>query len=385
MKAIAAKLLFDGERLHRDKVLVFEGEKIVGVEDRFDGDVEEVAVITPGFIDAHAHFGIDESGKGIKGDDTNEWSKEQTASCRVIDGINPDEQGLKEALIYGIHATAVFPGSANSIGGVGGMFFTGGARVVEDMIVKFPMGVKFAFGENPKSTGLETKRTPFTRMGVADIIRRKFAELENWLTDEKRKRDLDMEVLKMLRERRVKARMHAHRADDIATAVRLAYECGFDLVIEHGVESWKIADFLAESGVPVVFGPYSSRVKVELEAKRPDTPVFLKRAGVRFALMSDYPVEPADGLLIIMDVVEREGLGRWDVVKAVTSDAAWICDVADQLGRLDKGYWACFNVFEKEDFSFIKGPSRIFFKGKEIDITKAKSYIWDRPFSVAEL
>lgn len=303
-------------------------------------------VITPGIIDAHCHAGIGEEGIGFEGRDYNEVTDPVTAHLRAIDAINPEDIGLKDALWGGITSICTGPGSANVIGGEMLVMKTYG-QIIDRMIVKSPAGLKAAFGENPKRVYAEQKKSPVTRMATAGQMRDAFVKAQNYMAKQERakndpekmpERDLRMESLARVLRGELPLRAHAHRADDILTAIRIAEEFHFKIVIEHCTEGHRIADVLAEKGVPAIVGPtLTTRSKYELKDRSLTTPGVLVRAGVKVALMTDHPVIPLYMLPIAVGIAVREGLPREEALKTVTINPAQILGVDNRLGSIEKG------------------------------------------------
>ncbi|MGE5577417.1 MAG: amidohydrolase [Syntrophothermus sp.] len=303
-------------------------------------------VITPGIIDAHTHLGIHEEGVGIEGRDYNEKVDPVTPQMRAIDGINPDEPGTKDALAGGVTAVISGPGSANVIGGESVAIKTYG-RVIDRMVIRQPAGLKVAFGENPKRVYTELKKTPVTRMGTAALLRQALVAGQNYLARIERAkgdpekmpdRDLGMEAIARVLRREVPMRAHAHRADDMMTAIRIAEEFNVQLTLEHATESHKITDELAKRGIPAVVGPtLIGREKFELRDRTFETPRVLYEAGIKFALMTDHPVIPVQYLPLAAALAVREGLPEDVAMRSITLSAAEIIGVADRIGSIEAG------------------------------------------------
>ena len=260
-------------------VLVEDGKiKAVGQQVAVPADAEIIdgsgKVLSPGLIDAHSHAGLDEEGYGSEGWDYNEATDPATPWLRAIDGINPTEMGLRDAAANGVTTVCVVPGSANVIGGEGVIIHTYG-DVVDEMVISRDAGLKVAFGENPKRVYKEQKKMPTTRMGTAAILREHLVRSMNYMArleqgekdpDKMPERDLRLENLVRVLRREIPIRAHAHRDDDIMTALRIADEFNVRIVIEHATEGHKIAEHLARRQVPAVVGPsMTSRSKVELQ------------------------------------------------------------------------------------------------------------------------
>lgn len=302
-------------------------------------------VVMPGIMDAHTHIGVHEDGIGWEGSDGNEAIDPATPQMRSLDGINPEDIAFEDARAAGITACTSAPGSANVLGGEGVVIKTYG-KTVEQMLVR-TWGMKAAFGENPKRVYREQKKMPTTRMGTAGVLRENLVKAQNYAKklalaahdpDKAPDRDLKMEALVRVLKREHPLRCHAHRADDIVTAIRIADEFNIKISIEHCTEGHKIAAYLAEKGVPCVVGPsLTSRSKVELKDLTFATAGILAKAGVKIALMTDHPVVPLQYLPICAGIAIRAGLDADEALKAITINAAEIMGVADRMGSIEPG------------------------------------------------
>ena len=316
-------------------------------------------VCPPGIIDAHTHIGVYEEGIGFEGADGNEMTNPATPHIRALDAVNPADKAFAGARAGGVTSLAVAPGSANVIGGQVLAMKTWG-RVVDDMVIRAPLGLKVAFGENPKRVYSNQKKSPSTRMAVAAILRENLTAARNYLDklerakDDPEKapdRDLKLEILAKVLRKEIPLRAHAHRADDIITAVRIAEEFDVDIVIEHCTEGHLIADFLAEKGVPAIIGPtLGTRPKVELVNATFRTPGILHKAGVKVALTSDHPVFPVQQLPIQAALVHKHGLPEEEALKAITINAAEILGIANRVGSLEPGKDADIVIFSGHPF-----------------------------------
>lgn len=331
--------------------------------------------VLPGFIDAHCHVGIGEEIYQSEGDDLNEMTDPITPELRAIDGINPEDEGFRDARLGGITAVFSTPGSGNVIGGTGVVLKTAG-KVVDKMIVREPAGLKVAFGENPKMVYGEQKKMPMTRMATAALLRQALVDAQTYLEkleqgiDDPEKvpeRDLGMENLIRVIKREIPLRAHAHRADDIMTAIRIAREFNVDLVIEHCTEGHKIAEELAEYGYPAVVGPsLVNRAKVELKDKTFKTPGILARAGVKVAIMTDHSVTPIENLPLCAALAVKEGMDEEEALKAITINPAEILGVAHRLGSLDIGKDADIVIWSEHPFTLKARPEVVIIGGKLI-------------------
>lgn len=318
-------------------------------------------VVTPGFIDAHCHVGIYEEAIGDPGADGNEMTDPITPHLRAIDAINPADLAFKDAYQAGITSLLTGPGSGNVIGGQNMIIKTAGSPIIDNRIVLDPAGMKMALGENPKRVYSEQKKSPTTRMANAALLRESLNKAAEYIEKKKNRDNKDnkgigfdakSEALSMVIKKEIPIRGHAHRADDIATFIRIRDEFDINLVIEHGTESHLIADYIARKKVPIVVGPsLSARVKVELKEITFKTPKILFENGVLFAIMTDAPVLPINSLPLMVGYSIKEGLPWKEGLKSVTSNAAEICGVSNRIGLIKKGMDADIAVFKGDPFS----------------------------------
>ena len=334
--------------------------------------------VLPGFIEAHGHLGVSEEAEGWAGQDTNEMTEPVTAHVRAIDAINPAEMGFRDAISGGVLAVNVNPGSGNPVGGQTVALKCWG-RTVDQMALRQPSGMKSALGENPKRVYGEQKKTPSTRLGTAAVIRGALVDAANYLRrieaeqakpEAERKpvdRDLKLEALGRVLRREIPWRQHCHRADDIATAIRIADEFGYDLVIDHGTEAHLLADILAARDIPVIIGPLlTSRSKVELRNRSLANPGKLARAGVTIAITTDHPVVPVNFLVHQAALAVKDGLDRETALRALTINPARIAGIDDRLGSIEPGKDADLVLWSGDPLDVLSRAERAFVDGAEI-------------------
>ena len=336
-----------------------EGEKITALGDdaaelaRLEAAASEIidakgCYVLPGFVDAHCHVGMWEDSVGFEGDDGNETSDPIMPHLRAIDAVYHADRAFVEARENGVTTVVTGPGSANVIGGQFAALKTYGRRV-EDMVIKAPVAMKVAFGENPKSVYHEKRQAPMTRMATAALLREslmKAVEYKKMKEDYERDSenfdkpdyDIKMEALLKVLNGEIPLKAHAHRADDILTAIRIAKEFGVGITIEHCTEGYLISDILLEENISVITGPFlTDRSKIELRNQSAKTPGILSKAGIKTAIMTDHPVTPVQYLPLCAAVAVKEGMDETEALKAITINAAEITGIADRVGSLEAG------------------------------------------------
>ncbi len=316
-------------------------------------------VVTPGFIDAHSHIGIYEDGLGWEGVDVNEATDPNTAEVRALDGINPADSAYAEAVAGGVTTVQVAPGSANVIGGEILVMKCRGT-VADEMVIKRPSGLKAALGENPKRVYGPQHKRPATRMGSAAVMRMALAKAKDYLRkqeaaagkpDKAPDVDLKLDMICRVLRREIPLRVHAHRADDILTAMRVAEEFGIDISLEHATEGDKVADVIAAKGIPCMVGPsIYQRSKLETKDRGAHTAGTLANAGVKVSLICDHPIIPQQWLRIAAGVCIREGMTEQDALLACTRNPAEVCGVAQRVGTLEPGKDADIVVWDGDPF-----------------------------------
>lgn len=313
--------------------------------------------VYPGFIDAHGHMGLFEWGMGFEGSDGNEMTDPITPQMRAIDGINPMEVGFKHAREGGVTVVVSGPGSANVCGGTFGAFKTYG-DCIDDMVVKNPIGMKVAFGENPKRVYNSKSKMPMTRMGTSALLRTLLIESKNYLLKKQKAEEkgevftetnLKYEAMIPVLKKEIPLKAHCHRADDILTAIRIAKEFDLNLTLDHCTEGHLIADKIKESGFPAIVGPTMTHAsKIELGNKTFDTPSVLISKGVKVAIVTDHPVIEQEYLPICAGLATKNtGLSELDALKAITINAAEIVNIQDRVGSIEKGKDGDIVIFDK--------------------------------------
>ncbi len=310
-----------------------QGAEIIDAEGR---------LVTPGCVEAHCHIGIGEPLIGWAGSDLNESTDPVTPQMRAIDGINPFSPNFKDAQKGGVTSLCVAPGSANIIGGTAVAIKSAGKRV-DDMVIKNPVAMKCAFGENPKNFyGQQNKKAPKTRMAIAALFRDMLVKAKAYSDDIDAgipvKRDLKLESLVPVIKGEIPLKAHAHRADDIFTAIRIAKEFGLKMTLDHCTAGGLIAEELAKEGYPALVGPsFGGRSKSELEHKSFATAAALHKAGVEVSIITDASVTPIENLPLFAAMAVGEGLPVEAAWRAITVNPAKAIGIIDRVGSLEVG------------------------------------------------
>ena len=332
--------------------------------------------VCPGFIDAHCHLGMFGDALGFESDDGNEETDPCTPQLRAIDAVNPLDRCFAEARAAGVTTVLTGPGSANPISGQFAALKTDG-RWVDAMVARAPAAMKLALGENPKQVYHDRDETPVTRMATAAIIRenlRKAVEYGEKLDKATRDEDTDppdydakLEALLPVVRGELPVHIHAHRADDIATGVRIAKEFGLRCVIVHGTEGHLIPDLLAREKIPVITGPaLGDRSKPELANMTLENPAILWKAGVRFAICTDHPEVPIQYLPLCAALAVKGGLDPEEALAAITVTAARIAGLDGALGSLAPGREADIVVTDRHPLELLGQVRAVFMGGRRI-------------------
>lgn len=380
MICIRNGLVFDAvhEKPEKKDILINEGkiEKIgVGLEIPAECEIvdAEGMHVYPGFVDAHSHLGTRENSIGFEGDDTNEMTDILTPQLRGIDCVQPMDIGFEEAREGGVTTVCTGPGSANVVGGTFVAIKTAGKRV-DDMVIKDRVAMKCAFGENPKRCYKD--KNNFSRMSTAAKLREilfKTQEYEAKLKaageDVSKRPPFDFKLESMLPviRREIPIKVHAHRADDIFTALRIAKEFNLRITLEHVTDGSLITEELAKENVMLAVGPsFGHRTKFELKNKSFKTPGDLADAGCHVSIITDSPVIPQQYLRLCAGLAVKEGMKEFDALKAITIHAAEHAGVAERVGSLEEGKDADFVLMDGCLFESQSNVIATYIDGKKV-------------------
>ena len=358
--------------------ILIDGGKIVKIGKDLSADGAEVIdaaglQVYPGFVEAHCHIGLDGYGIGYEGHDYNELNDPVTPQVQAIDGINPFDPCMKMAAKAGVTCFATGPGSSNSIGGTFAAIKPVGTRV-DNMIVKFPIAMKCAFGENPKRC--YQKQEISSRMTNAAKIREALnkakvykAKIEAAGDDASKLPAYDQksEALIPVLNHEIPLKAHAHQANDIFTAIRIAKEFGVGLTLEHVTEGHMIVDELAKENLPLAVGPtFGHASKFELQNKTWETPGILAKAGCHVSIITDAPVTPLHYLPLCAGLAIKAGMDEYDALRAVTINPAEHIGIADRVGSLEEGEDADVVIVDGCPFDVTGVIKHVLINGEEV-------------------
>ncbi|WP_147534904.1 amidohydrolase [Bacillus marasmi] len=325
--------------------------KIIDCDSRF---------LLPGFIDVHTHLGLYDEGTGWAGNDANETIEPLTPHIRALDGVYPFDHAFSDAVKYGVTTVHVMPGSSNVIGGTTSVIKTSGCNIAK-MMVKETAGLKIAFGENPKRIHSNGNEDSLTRMGIMGMLREAFYNARR----EENYDSFRMNPLIQALNREIPVRIHAHRADDILSAVRLAKEFDLDLRIEHCTEGHLIASELSSLNLKVSVGPtLTRRSKVELVNKTWKTYQVLTEHGIEVSITTDHPYTPIQYLNLCAALAVREGLSEQKALEGITILAAKNLNIENRLGSIEVGKDADLVLWNHHPFHFLAKPNWTMINGK---------------------
>ena len=337
-----------GREYANGSVLIGDDGKIAAVGEALEAPASARVIdaqgrlVTPGCVEAHCHIGLDNEAVGWEGRDYNEIVEPITPQMRSIDSIYPQDEAFPNAVRGGVTTACTGPGSANVIGGTFTAIKLVGNRV-DNMIVKDPIAMKCAFGENPKRCyGQGSKKSPMTRMAVAALLRETLFKTRRYMEDKAAGKnppfDMKLEAMEPVLRGEIPLKCHAHRADDILTAIRIAKEFGVKMTMDHCTDGEVIADELAKEGFPAFVGPsLGGKSKVELQNKSFTTPGVLSKAGVKVSIITDAPVIPLQNLPMCAGLAAGAGLPMEEAWKAITINPAESLGIADRVGSLEPG------------------------------------------------
>ncbi len=364
----------DKQKLIHKDILIIDG-KIAKMERNIKKppgceviDIENRTAL-PGFIDPHTHLGMVQNGYHLFLSDYNEYYSFSYPSLNAIDGIYHLDSAFDDLRQYGTTTICVAPGSKNVIGGIVIALKPYKGRIIDDMVIKNPIGLKCALGENPKRDS-DKKNQHSSRMGNLYVLRKALYCARDYLEkkDMNKNFDVDMEVLADVIERKIPLRMHAHRSDDIISAIRIKKEFNIDIIIEHATEAHLIAQHVRDHGIPLILGPnLGARSKQETYKRSWNAPLILKENNVLFSFMTDYPVISSYLLPYASGIYLRYGLSFYDALRAITINPAKILGLDDRIGSIEEGKDADILVYSGDPFHIGSVPEIVLIEGEKVN------------------
>ncbi|MGO9311004.1 MAG: amidohydrolase family protein [Spirochaetia bacterium] len=376
MKSLFAETLYTGDEVFRNIHLLYEGNVVKGTSMEPRGEfIGRFPVVTPAFIDAHCHIGMERAGEPGSEGEANERMESLLFLADALDSVQMDDSAFRDSVELGVLYSCVLPGSGNIIGGKSAIIRNYARTTTEALIAR--SGVKAAFGYNPMSTRDWKGARPYTRMGALSLLRARLAQVRAKL-DMARKGTkqgpdsvltAEEQVVRDILQGRQVLRVHVHKIDDIACLLRLQEEYGIHVTVEHAydVNDGRIYAALKDRGVPVVFGPLDAfAYKVELRHENWRNVRHLLQSGVDFGLMTDHPVIPQRNLLLELRWFIRCGLNRQDAIEIITRRNAQILGIDGFLGTLGKGRWASFSCWNGDPFDVTRYPVKVIAEGEVV-------------------
>jgi imidazolonepropionase-like amidohydrolase len=376
VKSLFAETLYTGDELLKNTHLLFEGNVVKGTSMEPRGEfLGRYPVVTPAFIDAHCHIGMERSGEPGTEGEANERMESLLFLADALDSVQMDDSAFRDSVELGVLYSCVLPGSGNIVGGRSAIIRNYARTTTEALIAR--SGIKAAFGYNPMSTRDWKGTRPYTRMGALSLLRARLAQVKAKLDKPGKGAKagtapgLSAEelVVRDILQRKQALRVHVHKIDDIACLLRLQEEYGINVTVEHAcdVNDGRIYASLKDRGIPVVFGPLDAfAYKVELRHENWRNVRHLLQSGVEFGLMTDHPVIPQRNLLLELRWFIRCGLNRQDAIEIITRRNAQILGIDGFLGTLNKGKWASFSCWNGDPFDVTRYPVRVVAEGEEV-------------------
>ena len=323
--------------------------------------------VFPGLVESHCHLGMEETAIRFEGDDVNEITDPITPNMRGIDGCNPMDETVELALKGGVTTVAAGPGSANVLGGTFFAYKTKG-NCIDEMTIENPIAMKAAFGENPKRC-YQGKKID-TRMQISALLRETLEKTKEYMKKKENGKDVaydqKLEAMIPVVKRELPLKCHAHRADDILTAIRIAKEENIKITLDHVTDARSILPQIKESGFPCICGPaLTHKSKFELANMSFETPNELYKAGILFSIITDSPVIPQQYLSLSAALAAKAGLPEYEAIKAITINPAKILGLDNRVGSIKVGKDADFIICAKNILDTQNEITAVYVDGKK--------------------
>jgi imidazolonepropionase-like amidohydrolase len=375
MNCIFAKILYTGRSVLKNTYILYSGQTISGISKSPKGKlVGKYSVITPAFIDPHSHIGMERAGEPGSEGEANETLNSILTLTDALDSVQMDDVSFQDAIEMGVLYSCVVPGSGNIIGGLSAVIRNYAKNTSDALITR--AGLKAAFGYNPMSTQSWKGERPATRMGALSILRARLDEVKQKIGKYKaakgqKKQEITFtssdNILRQVLTGKLVLRIHIHKIDDIAAALRLVDEFKLKITVEHAcdVHQPEIFEQLRKRKIPVTYGPVDAfAYKVELKHENWRNIKHLVASGVDYGLMTDHPVIPARSLFLQTRWFTRVGLSKPDAIELVSLKNAKILGIDKILGSLQKGKWASFTCWNGDHFDLTSYPLAVYGEGE---------------------
>ncbi|HBJ77650.1 MULTISPECIES: amidohydrolase [Fusobacterium] len=371
-----ATILDVEEKREIEADILIKNGKIAAIEQTIDIYTDNIIdagkrYVTSGLVDCHTHLGLKGDSQGFEGIDHNEKNDPVTPQMRGLDGINPLDVTVKEALAHGVTTVGSGPGSTNVFGGTFACIKTYG-ECVDDMLLSDSVAMKSAFGENVKRTYNDKKKTPMTRMGIAALFREYIFKTKEYLRDKESgknpKFDIKLEALIPVVKKEIPVKAHVHRADDIMTAVRLAKELDLDMTLDHCTCAKDVFNSLMKVDYPMIMGPsLGHRGKIELQGKGFDSVALFSNAGKKIAITTDAPVVPLQYLNVCAGLAVRAGMDKWEALRAISLYPASFMKQDHKIGSIKVEKDADIVIWNDYPLSNFALPNYVLINGEVVE------------------
>jgi len=397
---INASTLYNGTDVLENRSVSIQNDTISSI-DTIQKKADFSGVVTPAFIDAHSHIGLERQGEPWQEGEVNDHTVQINPLLNPLNSIYFDDRAFNEAVDFGVLYSCIVPGSGNLLGGKAIIIRNYATSRNEALYKEY--GYKMALGYNPRST-LEWKGTrPNTRMGVYSILEKRFdevlskeskAELERDIkyiallakvtkdnldsdTERTERKLIDREyelsfspedraLLEILHgEKTVK--VHVHKEDDVDFLIELHHKYGIKMTADHlcDVHSTTVFNRLAEAGIPIVYGPLGSLdYKVELKNASYKHTSLLMASKAKYGLMTDHPVILTPNLRESLKYFLIQGMKPAAAISLITQKNAQILGIDDKLGTIEPGKLASLIVWDRDPFHLAAQPVAVIAEGK---------------------
>ncbi len=399
---IKADTLYTGKEVKENAYIEIDEQYIKDVTfEKKDHNIE--GIVTPAFIDAHSHIGMERQGEPSEEGEANDEIDQITPLNNPLNSIYMDDRAFKDTVDFGVLYSCIVPGSGNLLGGKAVIIRNFAPNRKTALLKNY--GYKMALGYNPRSTTSWKGTRPTTRMGTYALLEEAFDEV--LLKRKKEKYQLEdnlqeieekyshKKINKAEKDERLKhtrdeyeleftkqdlalldilegdsvCKVHVHKEDDVLYLLELVEKYGIRITVDHAcdVHHQDIFDLCALKHIPVVYGPVGSQdYKVELKHAYYQNTRLLIDSQVEFGLMTDHPVILSHHLRDSLKYFLIQGMSETDAISLITYRNARILGIDDILGTVEKGKLASLIVWNKDPLHLGAMPKAVIAEGKLI-------------------